>query len=410
MKRAIASFASFVIILSSLAPLAGAKTTPPARAFAIDDLITMRRVGDPQISPDGRTIAYTVTDTDKAANKRTTQIYLVSVDGGEPRQLTNEKASSSAPRWSPDGRRLAFVSARDGEAQIWTTDVDSGEARRVTRVALGAADPVWSPDGKWIAFTSEVYPECTSDDCNRQRAEAAAASKVKAKVTERLLYRHWTAWKEGKRNHVFVASADTGEARDLTPGDYDAPPFSLGGMTDYAFSPDSKELAFARNTDKDESRSTNGDIFIVPVTGGEARRITGDNPANDLSPRYSPDGRYIAYRAQARAGFEADRWRLMLYDRKTSQSHSLTESLDASVESFAFAPVGERVRAVVAERARQPIYEIPLDGTPLRRLVSDGFNDDLQVSADGRGMVFTRQSLTRAAEVYRASAQGGVVN
>ncbi|MFL6214061.1 MAG: S9 family peptidase [Blastocatellia bacterium] len=407
MKRAVASF---VVILLSLASLTSAKTAPPVKAFTIDDLITMRRVGDPQISPDGRTVAYTVADTDKAANRRTTQIYLVSVDGGEPRQLTSEKASSSAPRWSPDGRRLAFVSARDGEAQIWMMDVDSGEARKVTRLAGGAADPVWSPDGHWIAFTSEVYPDCTSDDCNRQRAEAAAASKVKAKVAERLLYRHWTAWKEGKRNHVFVASADTGEARDLTPGDYDAPPFSLGGMTDYAFSPDSKELAFARNTDKDESRSTNGDIFIVPVAGGEARRITGDNPANDLSPRYSPDGRYIAYRAQAKPGFEADRWRLMLYDRKTSQSHSLTESLDASVESFTFTPASDRVLAVVAERARQPIYEIPLDGTTLRRLVSDGFNDDLQVSADGRGMVFTRQSLTRATEIYRASAQGGVVN
>jgi dipeptidyl aminopeptidase/acylaminoacyl peptidase len=410
MKRAIASSVIILLSLLSLAPFGSAKTAPPVKAFSIDDLITMRRVGDPQISPDGRQIAYAVADTDKAANRRTTQIYLVSVDGGEPRQLTNEKASSSAPRWSPDGRRLAFVSARDGSPQIWTMDVDSNEARKVTRIAGGASDPVWSPDGRWIAFTSEVYPDCASDDCNRQRAEAAAASKVKAKVAERLLYRHWTEWKEGKRNHVFVAAADTGEARDVTPGDYDAPPFSLGGMTDYAFSPDSKELAFARNTDKDESRSTNGDIFIVPVTGGEARRITGDNPANDLSPRYSPDGRYIAYRAQSKPGFEADRWRLMLYDRKTGQSHSLTESLDASIESFTFTPASDRVLAIVHERARQPIYEIPLDGTILRRLVSDGFNDDLQVSADGRGMVFTRQSLTRAAEIYRASAQGGVVN
>ena len=337
MKRAIASF---VMILSALAATGGAKTTQPARAFTIDDLINMRRVGDPQISPDGRWVAYTITDTDKAANKRTTQIYLVAVDGGEPRQLTSEKTSSSAPRWSPDGRRLAFVSARDGEAQIWTIDVESGEARRVTNVSTGAADPVWSPDGRWIAFTSEVYADCASDDCNRRRAEAAAASKVKAKITEHLLYRHWTTWKEGKRDHVFVVSTETGEARDLTPGDFDAPPFSLGGMTDYAFSPDSKELAFARNTDKVEAISTNGDVFVVPVAGGEARRITGDNPANDLSPRYSPDGRYIAYRAQAKPGFEADRWRLMLYDRKTGQSRALTEPLDASVESFAFAPNG----------------------------------------------------------------------
>jgi dipeptidyl aminopeptidase/acylaminoacyl peptidase len=407
MKRAIASF---IILLLSLTAMASAKTPPPVKAFTIDDLINTRRVGDPQISPDGRAIAYTITDTDKAANRRTTQIYLIPVDGGEPRQLTSEKASSSAPRWSPDGRRLAFVSARDGEAQIWTLEVDSGEVRKITNVAFGADDPVWSPDGKWIAFTSEVYPDCASDACNRKRQEAAAAAKVKAKTTEHLLYRHWTTWKEGKRNHVFVASTETGEARDLTPGDVDAPPFGLGGMTDYAFSPDSRELAFARNIDKVEAISTNGDIFIVPVAGGEARRITGDNPANDLSPRYSPDGRYLAYRAQAKPGFEADRWRLMLYDRKTGQSHSLTEAIDANVESFQFAPGSERLLAVVGERARQPIYEIPLDGAPLRRLISDGFNDDLQVSVDGRSMVFTRQSLTRAAEIYRASATGGAVN
>ena len=411
MKRAIAAFI-FVILwfILSLAVVSNAKETQPGRVFTIDDLIKTRRVGDPQISPDGRVVAYTITDTDKSANRRTTQIYLISVDGGEPRQLTNGKVSSSSPRWSPDGRKLAFIAARDGEPQVWTIDVESGETRKVTDVALGASDPVWSPDGRWIAFTSEVYPDCDSDNCNRQRQETAAASKIKAKITERLLYRHWTAWKDGKRNHVFVVAGDGGEARDLTPGDFDAPPFSLGGMTDYAFSPDSKELAFARNTDKVEAISTNADVFVVAVAGGEPRRITGDNPANDLSPRYSRDGRYIAYRAQAQAGFEADRWRLMLYDRRTGQSHSVSESLDNNVESFAFAPNGERILAVVHERARQPIYDIPLYGAAVRRLISDGFNDDLDVATDGRSIVFTRQSLIRPAEICRASIQGGVVN
>ena len=174
MQRSIARLIIFVLLLAAVA---AAKTAQPPKPFTIDDLIKTRRVSDPQVSPDGSFVAYTITDTDKAANKRLTQIYLISVDGGESRQLTNETQSSSTPRWSPDGRLLAFVSARDGESQIWTMDVESGEAKKVSNVAMGASDPVWSPDGKWIAFTSEVYPECNSDECNRKRAETAAASK-----------------------------------------------------------------------------------------------------------------------------------------------------------------------------------------------------------------------------------------
>jgi dipeptidyl aminopeptidase/acylaminoacyl peptidase len=408
MKRGIAAFA--ILFLLMLAAASNAKESQSAKTFTIEDLIKTRRVSDPQISPDGRNIVYTITDTDKSANRRTTQIYLISVDGGDTRQLTNEKASANSPRWSPDGRRLAYISARDGESQVWTIDVESGESRRVTSLATGAANPVWSPDGKWIAFTSEVYPDCGSDNCNRLRAQAAASSKVKAKTTESLLYRHWTTWKDGKRNHIFVVAGEGGEARDLTPGDYDAPPFVLGGMADYSFSPDSKELAFARNTDRVEALSTNGDVFVVGVSGGEARRITGENPGNDVSPRYSADGRYIAYRAQVQAGYESDRWRLMLYDRRTGQTHCLTDAIDANIESFVFAPSSDRILAIVHERARHPIYEIPLTGASIRRLISDGFNDELDISTDGRSIVFTRQSLTHPAEICRSTASGGVVN
>src|ERR1044071_23410 len=174
MKRLIASL--IVTLLSLQTAFANGKAVQPPKPFTIDELIKIHRVAGPQISPDGRWIAYTITDTDKAANKRTSQIYLIAVDGGDARQLTSDKQSASAPRWSPDGRTLAFISARDGDEQVWTIDAESGEMKKISNVALGAADPVWSPDGRLIAFTSDVYPDCTSDDCNRRSAQAAAAS------------------------------------------------------------------------------------------------------------------------------------------------------------------------------------------------------------------------------------------
>src|SRR5437588_4913905 len=244
------------------------------RRFTIDDLLKVRRVSDPQVSPKGDLVAFAITDMDKAANKGTTQIYVVPIAGGEVRQLTNDEHSSASPRWSPGGEKLAFVSARDGEDQIWTIDVSSGALKKITTISTGAGDPVWSPDGNWIAFASDIYPECLDDACNKRRVEEKAQSKVKAHVTTRLLYRHWKFWLDGIRSHVFVVSANGSEARDLTPGDYDAPPFSLGGPTDYAFSPDSRELAFVSNHDKVEAISTNADVWTVSVRGATPKNIT----------------------------------------------------------------------------------------------------------------------------------------
>lgn len=398
---------SLSIILIALVTASSAHAQ--AKPLTINDLLKIRRVGDPQLSPDGRWVAYTISDLNMDANRRITQIYLISVDGGEPKQLTNAPQDSSTPRWSPDGKRIAFISAREGGPQVWTIDVATSEQKKVTNISTGASDPVWSPDGRMIAFVSDVYPECTTDDCNRKRDEQAESSKVKAKLADRLLYRHWKTWKEGRRTHVFIASVDGGDARDVTPGDYDAPPFSLGGPTDYAFSPDSKELVFARNTDKVEATSTNGDLFIVPVTGGEAQRITSKNLGADLSPVYSPDGRFIAYRSQTRAGFESDRWQLMLYDRKSGQARSLTDKLDTGVEGITFTPDGQRIYLTGTERGKQLIYAVPTAGGAITKLVTDGFNDDVKVSNDGKTIIFSRSTSVMPTEIFRANADGSNV-
>lgn len=385
----------------------GAGQTAPK--FTINDLLKVRRVGDPQVSPDGRWVAYVVTGMDKTANHGTTQIYLIPIEGGEPRQLTKGAESADSPRWSPDGKRLAFITSQDDGSQIWTMDVQSGEMKKLTGISTEAGDPVWSPDGKMLAFVSDIFPDCTTDDCNKERNQKMKESKVRAKIADHLLYRHWKTWKEGRRTHVFIVNSEGGAARDMTPGDYDAPPFSLGGPTDYAFSPDSKELAFASNTDKVEATSTNGDLFIVAVTGGVARRITESNRGADLSPQYSPDGRYIAYRSQTTAGFESDRWRLMLYDRQSGKSRDLTDKFDLAVDGFTFSPDGKKILLTTNERGLEPIYAVATNGGAITRLIPDGFNDAVQMTRDGKTLVFTRSSAVKPNEIYRASADGSGV-
>ncbi|MFL6209941.1 MAG: prolyl oligopeptidase family serine peptidase [Pyrinomonadaceae bacterium] len=384
-------------IICALALVSVVTAQPARRPMTVDDLLQVRRVGDPQLSPDGKWIAYSIAAPDRAANRSRTQIYLVSVAGGEPKQLTTGESSTSTPRWSPDGRRLAFVTG----GQLWTMDATGGDHKQVTSISTSAGDPVWSPDGKMLAFVSDIYPGCADDACNKQRDSEAEASKVKARTIDRLLFRHWTAWKDGKRTHIFIVSSDGGAARDVTPGDYDAPPFSLGGPPDYAFSPDSKELAFARNTDKLEAASTNSDIFVVPVGGGEPRVLTGANRGADASPLYSPDGRYLAYRSQATPGFESDRWRLMLYDRQTKSARELTPQFDAYVDSFTFSPDSKHVYLTSNERGREPIYVVPTAGGTPARLIT-GFNDAVQVAPDGKTIIFTRSTATRPTEIFRA--------
>jgi len=398
-------FVASVISLLAFASFASAQD----RRFTIDDLLKVRRVSDPQVSPKGNLVAFTITDGDKTTNKSTTQIYLVPLGGGETRQLTNDEHSSSSPRWSPDGEKLAFVSARDGETQIWTIDVSSGALKKITSISSGAGDPVWSPDSKWLAFASDVYPECKDDAYNKKRADEVAQSKVKAHVAERLLYRHWKAWKDGLRTHVFVVSSAGGEARDLTPGDYDAPPFSLGGPTDYAFSPDSKELAFVSNHDKVEATSTNADVWIVSVRGGAARNITAANHGYDGSPQFSPDGRFIAYRSQVTPGFESDRFRLMLYDRKTSRARSVTEPLDSWVDEFTFTPDSQTIYLTAEERGKEPIYSVSVSGGPVKKVIAEGANGDIHFTSDARTLVFSRSSMTKPSEIYRANSDGNGV-
>jgi len=380
--------------------------------FSVEEMLKLKRVSDPRLSPDGRHVVYVMTDVNLERNSRNNDLWLVPVAGGKPVPVAPSERSEDAPRWSPDRKRLAFVSAREGGSQVWLIDMGPsgpvGEPRKLTSLATEASGLAWSPDGKWIAFTSEVYPACKTIECNERLLKEAEASKSKARVFDSLMFRHWVSWKEGRFSHIFVVPADGSAApRDVTPGAADAPPFSLGGPEDYAFSPDSTELAFARKTDKIEAISTNSDLFLVDfrTPSSEPRKIT-TNPAADGGPAYSPDGRYIAYRAQHRAGFEADRWQLMLYDRKTGEHRSTTVGWDRSPDSYVWAPDAKTIYLTAENEGRSDIFRLQLSGGDPVPIVTAGTNGELQISGDGRTLVFTQNTLTAPSDVFAAPLDG----
>jgi dipeptidyl aminopeptidase/acylaminoacyl peptidase len=375
--------------------------------ITFDDMIKMHRIAEPQISPDGKWVAYTVATPDMDANRNVTNIWIVPTTGGAPAQLT-QSGHDSSPVWSPDGKTLAFLSSRSGDSQVFLLSLEGGEAQRLTKLSTGADLVKWSPDGKTIAFTSSVYPDCKDDDCNSKRDAEKEKNKVKAHVAEHLLYRHWTHWNEGKRSHLFVVPADGGAApRDLTPGaDYDVPPDQRGGPADINFSPDSKEICFTAVTDRMEAISTNGDLFTVPVAGSEIKRIT-TQPGFDGEPVYSPDGKYIAYHAQLKPEYESDRWRVMLYDRQGGKNENLSEGFDRSADELAWSVDSKTIYFTAENETQKPVYAMAVRASAEpKKLIADTYNAAISFSRDGKTVAFERTSLTMPAEIFVAAADG----
>src|SRR5215510_3130391 len=351
-----------------------ASTHAQKRAFTIEDFYRLKSISDVHLSPDGRSVVYAMTSSDLPRAKRSTHIWMMDIDGKNPRHLTTGDKSENSPLFSPDGKWISYVSSKDGSANLYLLPVAGGEAKRLTNISTGVSDPLWSPDGKWIAFSSDVYPECGGDDaCNKKIADTWSKGPLKAHMADALLYRHWNEWKDGTRTHIFLANAATGQTRDLTPGDFDSPPFQLGGPLQYAFSSDSKEFVFVSNHDKEPASSTNNDLWLISLTDLKAqpRNITASNRAYDGSPKYSPDGKYIAYRVQKQPGYESDLFRVAIYDRATGASTVLTESFRNWVDEFQWADDSKSIFFSAPVEGQTPLHRVDLASKTITKLLTD---------------------------------------
>lgn len=412
-----------VLLVVALAALASAQN-PPAmtgtaakKAFTFEDMMQLKRIGDFSVSPDGKWATFTATDVTLADNTRKSHLWIVAIEGGEETRLTAANGpTEDRLRFAPDGKRVLFLSDRDGSGtQVWVQGFDSAAGRltgapvKVTNISTEADGATWSPDGKQILFVSGVDPACKDDACNKQRDEAAAKSKVKAKIFTHLLYRHWNAYGNGKRSHLFLVDSDCDAAggntacagRDLTPGDHDVPPFSLGGQDQYAFSPDGKEIAFTSNLDEVEAISTNSDVFTLSLADANAKpvNLTGENKGSDSTPMYSPDGKYLAIRSQFRGGYESDRFRIRLIDRKSGKISNLTENFDRWVDSMGWAADSKGLFATAGDQGEVPLLYFALTGEPPIE-IARGTGDSPTPTADGKHLVYEVNSIEFPNELF----------
>jgi dipeptidyl aminopeptidase/acylaminoacyl peptidase len=366
------------------------------RAIAFEDFIALKGVSDPQLSPDGKWVAYTVATPSLQENRGISRVWVAEVATGRSRQLTGGPGSDRQPRWSPDAKTLAFISTREGGSQVWLLPSGGGDARKLSSLDDGASDPVWLPGGTGLLVVSDIkWP--TEQEIDRRNG----AFPTDARIWTSLFWRHWDEFRAGKRQHVFRVDVATGKATDLTPVDHDVPAIATGGNGDVAVSPDGREVAVALHGDSIVADNTNVDIYLLTPDGGGMRAITTNRGA-DNTPRYSPDGKWLAYVSMERPGFEADRLRLMLVGRPGGQVVEATAGWTLSVGSYTWCPNSRCVYAIVEERGRDNIYRIDIPGFRRTRVVTGGVNTNVQVAPDGRTLAYLHQSNTEPPEVWLA--------
>lgn len=376
-------------------------------SFSIHDMLAMDRISDPQVSPDGKTIAFVLRKTDLAANKGRTDLWLVSTDGSGLKQFTTDPASDTSPRWSSDGTNVYFISTRSGSAQVWEIAASGGAAKQVTHQPLDLGNLKISPDGKHLAFTMEVFPDCENLSCTTRRIEAEKNHKTSGVLYEKLFVRHWDTWKDGRRSHVFVMPAAGGDAIDIMKGmDADSPSKPFGGPGEITFTPDGQAVVFtARDAGREEAWSTDFDLYLAPIDGvKEPECLTETNDAWDTSPTFSPDGKTLAYLAMQRPGYESDRFRVMLRGWPDGKTRILTEEWDRSPGSILWSPNSKTIFTVAADLGQRSLFAIKLNSGEVKTLWKEGRVRSPAMA--GKRIVFGLDNLKSPVELYSIKSNG----
>ncbi len=394
----------FVLILISFFNLNGQEKHP----LTVEDIWSMNRIGNFDLSPDGKNLVFSVTNYCMEENSGDTDIWIMEGDGSNLKTLKNSEERESQPKFSPDGKRVAYVY----NSQIWICDLDGTNNEQLTDIYTGASDLSWINSDESILFVSNVYPDCESQDCNKRKDEEKENSLVDAEIFTELMYRHWNDWRGPKRSHLFLFDTESKKYIDLTLNSpYDVPPIALGSSNDYSVSPNGDEAAYTMNKSDFLASSTNNDVFnmklndLNSVEETVAKKIS-ESGGNDNQPVYSPDGKFIAFTSMERSGFEADKKRLMIFNRENGKLIDISKNLNISFDGLVWSPDSRYIYYTAANEIYNSIFRINIESGDNKIILKEGVNSSLKISNDGRTIYFKQQVSNQPYEIFSINSDG----